>query len=84
MGNIQKQKKLKFPMFDPEGEGYDYETAFKLGYTRDQVGHLPTRDYETGMILKGRKHPTFEKGIQADVDLGYKLIKKGNRYYTVK
>jgi len=76
--------KVNMQKFDPEGSGYDYSTAQSLGYKKDEMGHLPSRDYKTGMILKGRSHPTFEKGIKADEALGYKLIKKGNRYYTIK
>lgn len=75
-------KKLK--IFDPEGSGYDYATANKLKYKPDSSGHLPSRDYTTGMLLKGRNHPTFDKGVQEDEKLGYKLKKKNDRYYTVK
>ena len=63
--------------FNPEGSGYDIKTAKKLGYTRDAVGHLPTRDYRTGMILKGKKHPTFSKGVMQDFRMGYQLMKEG-------
>jgi len=70
--------------FDPEGSGYDYKTAKELGYTKDKKGHLPSRDYKSGMLLKGKEHPTFEKGVEADKKLGYRLEKKGNRYYTIK
>ena len=70
--------------FNPQGKGYDTKTAKKLGYTRDAEGHLPTRDYRTGMILKGTKHPTFSKGVMQDFSMGYQLMKEGNRYYTAK
>ena len=70
--------------FNPQGKGYDTKTAKKLGYTRDAVGHLPTRDYRTGMILKGAKHPTFSKGVMQDFSMGYQLMKEGDRYYTAK
>ena len=70
--------------FDPEGSGYDYKRAKELDYKRDDKGHLPTRDYKTGMILKGKKHKTFSKGVQEDFKKGYQLKKKGDRYYTIK
>ena len=70
--------------FDPEGSGYDYKRAKELDYKRDDKGHLPTRDYKTGMILKGKKHETFSKGVQEDFKKGYQLKKKGDRYYTIK
>jgi hypothetical protein len=77
--------------FDPEGKGYDYETAKKDHYFnifRDAPGgakpHGVSRDRKTGMLLKGRKHDTFSKGVGVDENLGYGLKKKGNRYYTEK
>jgi hypothetical protein len=76
--------KLKKGGFDPEGSGYDYKRAKELDYKRDDKGHLPTRDYKTGMILKGKKHETFSKGVQEDFKKGYQLKKKGERYYTIK
>ena len=84
MSNNTGVNKTYSKKFDPEGSGYDYETAEKLGYKKDKAGHLPSRDYETGMLLKGRKHPTFEKGVKVDKELGYELKKKGKRYYTKK
>ena len=47
--------------FNPQGGGYDTKTAKKLGYTRGAEGHLPTRDYRTGMILKGKTIQLFLK-----------------------
>lgn len=75
--------------FDPEGDGYDYETARSAGLgtsidSEDGQPHWPSREPRTGMVLKGRKHATFDKAIEADSSLGYKLEKRGQRYYTVK
>lgn len=71
--------------FDPEGEDYDYESAKKAGITPDETGHWQSRDPKTGLILKGRKHPTFHKTLEADAKLGYKIIKgKDGRYYSIK
>lgn len=70
--------------FDPEGSGYDYETAEKYGIKPDETGHWPSRVPETGQILKGTKHDTFSKTIEGEEQSGYK-IKKGNdgRYYSM-
>jgi len=68
--------------FDPEGEGYDYETAGRYGIRPDDKGHWPSREPETGLLLKGKKHPTFEKTIKAEQKLGYKIYKKDGRYYS--
>ena len=74
--------------FDPEGEGYDMRSALQYGLT-SQIGddgkpHWPTRVPGVGLILKGRKHKTWDLGRKADEDLGYQLIKKGSRYYSVR
>jgi hypothetical protein len=80
----RRSSRLKQGGFNPEGSGYDYKRAKELNYKRDEKGHLPTRDYKTGMILKGKKHKTFSKGVQEDFKKGYQLKKKGDRYYTIK
>ena len=80
----RRSSRLKKGGFNPEGSGYDYKRAKELDYKRDDKGHLPTRDYKTGMILKGKKHETFSKGVQEDFKKGYQLKKKGDRYYTIK
>lgn len=76
--------------FDPEGEGYDYKTAKKRGLEPKSVDdddkpHWPSRDPETGVLLKGKKHKTFDKGVEEDAKLGYKLRKRDDgRYVTEK
>ena len=76
--------------FDPEGEDYDYEGAKAAGLSPqkvddDDVPHWPSRDPKTGVLLKGRKHKTFQKGVDVDAELGYKLRKRDDgRYETQK
>ena len=71
--------------FDPEGSGYDYETAIHYGIEPDEDNHWPSRVPETGLLLKGRKHETFYKTVEAEEKLGYKIIKgKDGRYYSFK
>jgi len=71
--------------FDPEGEDYDYRTARKSGLKADAGGHWPSREPKSGRLLKGRKHPTFQKGVDADAKMGYALEKRADgRYYTTK
>ncbi|MDP2218540.1 MAG: hypothetical protein Q8J68_14780 [Methanolobus sp.] len=70
--------------FDPEGIGYDYETAKKYGIKPNDTGHYPSRIPETGLLLKGREHPTWDKTVEEEEKLGYKIIKRGNRYFSVK
>ena len=103
--------------FDPEGEGYDEETAkefiegwpvgipkpteYKGDYVADEdnesfqswVWHPELEDYKlhsgslnprTGMVLKGKKHPTWNMMEEEEKRRGNKIIKyKDGRYYTV-
>ena len=81
-GDTPKQVENKF---DPEGDGYDFKTAKEYGIKPDKNGHYQSRVPETGMILKGRKHPTFDKTIEADKKLGYQIVKgTDGRYYSFK
>lgn len=69
--------------FDPEGAGYDVETAMAAGLKPDETGHWPSREPTSGQILKGRRHPTFQKTLDADEAMGYVLTKsKDGKYYS--
>lgn len=74
-------KKLKYK-FDPEGEGYDYETAEKSGLKPDTTGHWPSRDPKSGALLKGRNHPTWHLTVEGEEKAGYEIYKKSGRYYS--
>ena len=81
VGSVLKKKKP----FDPEGSGYDYEAAQKAGLKPGPDGHWPSREPKTGLVLKGRKHPTYGKALRSDVGMGYAHIKRKNgRYYSVR
>lgn len=68
--------------FDPEGSGYDYETAKSSGIKPDKTGHWPSREPKSGQILKGRKHPTYEKTVKGEDEAGYEIYKDGGKYYS--
>jgi len=71
--------------FDPEGSGYDYEGAKKAGLKRDpKTGRLASRDPKTGLLLKGRKHKTWNKTVEGEKKAGYYIYKSGKRYYSKK
>jgi hypothetical protein len=42
--------------------------------------NLPRESY---ILLKGKKHESWDKAIQGEVARGFKVIKKGNRYFSV-
>ena len=80
--SLKRKKK-----FDPEGSGYDMATAKKYGYKptlgADKKMHWQSRSPETGLLLKGRKHKTWNLLEKGEKEAGYKIYKgKGGRYYS--
>lgn len=83
--------------FNPEGSGYDYDTANRYGMVRDQTGHLGSRvelDEATtaqlglplgsGIMLKGSGHETWNKALQGEAQAGYSVVKgRDGRYYSI-
>ena len=71
--------------FDPESSDYDYETAELYGLGPDSTGHWPSRVPKTGLLLKGSGHSTWNKTLEGERNLGYKVYKgKDGRYYSTK
>ena len=77
MGNKKKK-------FDPEGDDYDYESAEKAGLGPDKFGHWPSRDPYTGLLLKGKKHETWDLLEKGEAEAGYTIVKRNGRYYSVQ
>lgn len=74
---------LQMRQFNPEGSGYDMLTARASGMERDATGHMGSRDPNTGVLLKGRNHPTFYLTEQGERDAGYEIQKGlGGRYFS--
>jgi len=69
--------------FDPEGSGYDYETAKSFGGRPGKKGHWGSLDPRTGMVLKGRKHKTWDLMEIEEERRGNRVIKRNGRYYSV-
>jgi hypothetical protein len=79
------RKKKKYPIFDPEGSGYDYEAFDRSGIQRSPGQHYPSRHPRSGQLLKGRKHPTFHKTVAGEKKAGYEIYKgKNGKYYSKK
>ncbi|MCP4651010.1 MAG: hypothetical protein GY853_13160 [PVC group bacterium] len=78
---MPRTKKKKF---DPEGRGYDYDSAHKAGMGRGKDGHYESRVDSTGLLLKGRKHTTWDKLVEGEAKAGYEIYKKNGRYYSRK
>ena len=56
--------------FDPSADGYDYDTANQYELKPDSTGHWPSRVPDTGRILKGENHETFNQTIASETELG--------------
>jgi len=72
--------------FDPEGSGYDYESAMDAGLAPNpDTGHWPSRDPRTGLLLKGRRHHTWDLLEKGERDAGYEIYQnEDGRYYSRK
>jgi hypothetical protein len=71
--------------FDPEGAGYDYTNAIESGDGPDKTGHWGSLDRRTGLVLKGRNHPTWDKMVDAETEIGNTIVRADDgRYYSVK
>jgi hypothetical protein len=65
-GQSQLVEKKQYGKGGPKpGELYNTDRANELGYTFDELGHLPSVDSETGMWLKSKEHPTAWKELNA-------------------
>ena len=62
--------------------GYNYEAAEKAGLSPDETGHWPSRNPETGEILKGKKHPTISMTKKGEKEAGYKIYRMGGKMYS--
>jgi hypothetical protein len=75
--NTEKLKKID------RKYGYNYEAAIKSGLTPDSSGHWGSIDPSTGMILKGKKHPSIMKTKKIERVLGNKIVKKDGERYSI-
>ncbi len=75
---------------------YDYDSATRAGLGPDSTGHWPSvapltdekaeqlgLPPESGLILKSREHPTFHKTIAGEDAVGRKIVRVGDRDYSV-
>jgi hypothetical protein len=69
-------------VFDPRGEGYDYDTARAAGFGPDNTGHWPSRDPRTGVLLKGTGHPTWSKTLEGERAAGMEVYERDGRMYS--
>ena len=70
--------------FNPEGSGYDYIAARACGLGPDGSGHWGSRCPNTGQLLKGKSHVTWDKLVEEEKAKGYEIYKKNEKYYSRK
>lgn len=83
-GSFEARPALSSGAFDPQSDGYDMATAVAAGLQPDPVTkHWPSRDPRTGMLLKGRNHPTWDLLETGEADAGMQIYQAADgRYYS--
>ena len=79
--NLDVNEVMNGKPWSPESGDYNYGLAIQGGLSPDSSGHWPSRLPQTGAILKGSKHPTYQKSIEAEKALGNEVI-GGHFSYT--
>jgi len=82
--------------FDADKDDYDMLTAVEGGLEPDKTGHWGSRvklteekreelglPESSAIILKGKNHKTWDKTVKGEKDAGFKIIRIGNRDYSV-
>jgi hypothetical protein len=67
----------------PDGTGKDagHWGSVAAASDKEKKAHgLPKDSY---VVLKGRKHETWDKAEQAEKERGARIVKRGERYYSV-
>jgi hypothetical protein len=101
LGETEGGPRINRNKFDPEGSGYDMETALEAGMTASEepgenFGHfgsvVPATEKErkehdlpenSFLVLKGRNYHTFHKTEEEENKRGFKIVKKGKRYWSI-
>lgn len=85
LARLLQQGRAFRPSFTPEGDQYDFQGALAAGIRPTMDGHWPSRQGdETGLILKGRAHPTFDLAVEGEREAGNTIYQKAgdDRYYS--
>lgn len=82
---LERMKRIT-QRFDPEGEGYDDQSAQEAELQPDETMHMPSRvpnGPKEGLLLKGRGHKTWPLTVKGEEGAGYEIFKSSDgRYYS--
>jgi hypothetical protein len=67
----------------PTGTGENQGHWGSVAQTSDDERQLHDLPKDSYVILKGKSHPTFYKAESAEEERGFKIVKHGDRYYSV-
>lgn len=82
-GNNYDYKTAKANGLGPDGTGENkghWGSVTQASDAEKKKYKLPNESY---VILKGRKHETWDKAVKGETDRGFIVKKYGNRYYSV-
>jgi len=68
---------------EPDGTGRNKGHWGSVTLASDAVRKKYNLPDESYMVLKGRSHETFFKAVLGEQATGSKIIKRGNRYFSV-
>lgn len=69
--------------FNPHGSDYDMASATAAGLQPDDTGHWPSRVPDSGLLLKGKGHPTWALTEKGEKDAGMEIFQGSDgRYYS--
>jgi hypothetical protein len=81
----KKYEKWKAGLPEPlqkETDDYDLKGAYKAKMQPDEEGHLGSRNPKTGLLLKKKTHPTYDKMVEGEKAAGFEIYKKRGREYS--
>ena len=65
------------------GSDYDYFNAHPENMPNNTDSHWTSRNPKTGQLLKSPNHPTYDLLVDGEKSQGYKIIKIGDREYSI-
>lgn len=78
----EKWRKKLPESLQKETPDYDLKGAYKARLEPDESGHLPSRNPKSGLLLKKKTHPTYDKMVEGEKAAGYEIFQKKGKEYS--